>query len=281
MATAVVNRGACALDHGRGPANRTIVIIAVVRSAGVTLLWLALGALSVACGSHVEAPWAPELRHELNAYDYAVYSAWLARGSVAGTVLIDDLTLSVGHQGVAPLRQGPWVGVSEPAIPVPMARAPSTLPPDPSDSRDQAQKDLWLQQELSLPLERRLKGAVYDLVHDPVPADLLSSAKLILAFSRIGFDSRLEVARFSVLQMARGEWGWSAQLAGYAVWAERREGRWEVTEVQDVSPGSLVPVVGEPLVVICDSVTVTTTTTTPPCLGPVVIPIPLPLRPPK
>ncbi len=138
-------------------------------------------------------------------------------------------------------------------------------------------QDYQVQQELSLPLERRLRGAVYALVHDPVPGDLLSRARLILAFSRVGFDSRREVATFRVLQAAVGSGGVPGQVVEYAVWAERRERSWELAEVQEVpsSPG-LIGIIANPPSAICDSVR-TSGCIRPP--GPV--PIPLPLRPPK
>ena len=228
-----------------------------------------LAVLLLACSDDGLSPWPPGVRRELTAQDYAVYSAWLTayqpRGG--GIVLVDDRTTGGGYPGLSLVSR--WVGthgtVTEPPVqtcatnevcPVPPVPTPPDVGPEPSD---EASEDFRLQQELSLPLERRLTGAVYDLVRDPIPEDLLAGARLVLAFSRVGFDSRVGRARFRVVQAVRGDWGWMPPI-GFDAWSEKRGPHWALTEVREVwrSDGVAVPppvpdsgsvvIIGQPLV---------------------------------
>ena len=210
-----------------------------------------LATLLIACTDDGLSPWVAGLRRDLTAEDYAVYSAWLAAYRPRGgrVVLVDDRTTGSGYPGLSLVSR--WVpsrvSVSNPAIqtcapnqlcPVP----PVPTPPDPApELSDEASVDLRLQQEWSLPLERRLKGAVYDLVHDPVPEDLLAGARLVLAFSRVGFDSHAKIATFRVTQVVRGDWGWVGPVQ-YEVWSEKPAGQWVLTHVRELSRSQDYPV---------------------------------------
>jgi hypothetical protein len=259
------------------------------------LAWLASLA---ACSSGV-APWSPGLRRELTDHDYTVYSAWLlTQRSRPGIVLVDDRTTSTSYRGLSeiwssPLVPEPFVCPAEPGGLV--TPPPVTLPPQPwvtpsaacasgghpvpassqSPTRDEASQDQRVQQELSLPLEPNLTGAAYRLVHDPVPEDLMRQAGLMVAFSRVGFDSRLQVATFQVL-VAPVYGGRVSDAAAYRVWVERTGVRWDLVELELVGPVGVLNTalpVGTGMTMTCDS-THTTNCVWPP--GPIPVPLPLP-----
>ncbi len=274
----------------------------MARAGRFPLLRLAGSIWLVACSEGAEAPWAPRLRSELTLYDYAVYSAWLA-AQVPGTglVLVDDKTTSTTYPGLSLISiepadcQNQGVGVPPPAVvPPPVVPTPADTAPmscgaalpvmtlrDASlPSHDEAARDQGVQQELSLPLEPRLTGASYQLVHDPVPGSLMQRARLVLAFSRVGFDRRLEVATFRALQAPVGDGGVVGPGTEYTVWARRTGSRWEVTEAhgRPSDPGGSTAPVGTVLVMTCDS---SRTTDCIPVPVPIPIPWPLPLPRPR
>jgi hypothetical protein len=256
------------------------------------LAWLAS---LVACSSGV-APWAPGLRRDLTGHDYAAYSAWLfAQHPRPGMVLVDGRTTSTSYLGLSVFfPQGPVVVVG----PGQIAPPTGVVPPQPvvfpslvaafgsqaisagsgSPAQDEAAQDQRVQQELSLPLEPKLTGAAYRLVDDPVPADLLGQAGLIVAFSRVGFDRHQRVATFQVL-LAPVAGGVVSSAGAYRVWLERPGLRWKLAGAESVETTVVVwttttPVpVGTPPTMICDS-THTTNCFWPP--GPAPMPLPLP-----
>jgi hypothetical protein len=268
------------------------------------LAWLAWLASLVACSSGVEAPWSPSLRQELTGYDYAAYSAWLLahHPPSGGMVLVDDRTTSTSYPGLSVIRVSEVpveIAVVCPAQPGAIVTPQGVVPPPPpavsptaacgtlggqpipvgsqSPARDEASQDLRVQRELSLPLERHLTGAVYRLVHEPIPEDLLRQAALVVAFSRVGFDSHPEVATFEVLR-APVVGGVASSAAAYRVWVERPGMRWKLAEEELVGPvvvwttTTTVPL-GNPPTMTCDS-THTTNCIWPP--GPIPFPLPLP-----
>jgi hypothetical protein len=277
----------------------------LARTLALRLAWLASLA---ACSSGV-APLSPGLRRELTGYDYAVYSAWLFAQRSRGMVLVDDRTTSTSYPGLSVIRSsviyqqpvvcpvGPRPTVPPPTIvppPVVVPPPPPVVTPPPacgapggqpipvgpqSPAREEASQDQRVQQEASAPLEPDLKGAVYRLVRDPVPEGLMRQAGLIVAFSRAGFDSRLEVATFQVL-LAPVYGGGVSDAAAYRVWVERTGTRWELVEVELIGPVGVVNTepasVGTPTVMTCDSTRTTN------CMWPPgTIPVPLPLPRPK
>lgn len=216
-----------------------------------------LAVLVLGCQDDGLAPWVPGLRRNLTAEDYAVYSAWLTanRPRGGGVVLVDDRTTGNGYQGLSVVSAG-WLEPNVPVvgdglIPACLPGYPCVSPPPPvavPPSGDEATQDFWLQREVSAPLEPRLEGAVYDLVRDPVPEDLLSVARLVVSFSRVGFDSEARVAAFEVVQARRGDWGWFRPVH-YAVRAEKPARWWVLVDVVELPPPppgiTLPPVIGD------------------------------------
>lgn len=194
----------------------------------------AFGLLLAACDfGRPSEPWVPTPRHELTAYDYAVYSAWLETRvpKLGGSLLVDDQTLSGGYPGVAPLAQITRVQR------VPQLVAPVTVsgaPPRIVGPRAEALQDFALQQWVTLPLERRFRYSPYDLVRDPVPHDLLERARMIVGFSRVGFDSKVLMATFEVSELTKGESGDWASAKLVTVWVAHLAGRWEVVEATEM-----------------------------------------------
>lgn len=216
------------------------------QSLSLQLTWLAS---LVACSSGV-APLSPGLRRELTVYDYAAYSAWLAtQRSRPGMVLVDDRTTSSSYGGLSEIVRPAVTRVSggcgaEPGV---IATPPGVVPPPPV------------------------------VTSAPVPADLLRQAGLIVAFSRVGFDSRLEVATFQAL-LAPVHGGWATDAAEYRVWVERTGTRWELVEVELTEPVAVNvgPGVATPADMTCDS------THTADCVRPPTpVPVPLPLPRPR